>query len=162
MCFFLKLTCVRTCAVKLAACEKLLLQSGQLQIRERERKFGIVGEFQFHQKTKIKPNKNEKHGTNIFGIYTDMDVRPNECEDVFSRCSVGHMFYHRVDINLALIPIECNRCYLHRQNLMNFWHFVELFECWEAMMGCAVVNTLSYYWNKMAVAVLMVTFYWNQ
>lgn len=93
-----------------------------------------------------------------------MVVRRNECEDVFSMCSDGHMFYHKVGINLAWIPIECNRCYLHLQNLslMNFWHFLVWFGWWEAMLGFVVVNMLNYYWNNMAVAVMWVTVYLNQ
>lgn len=46
---------------------------------------------------------------------------------------------------------------------MNFWHFLELFDCLVAMMGFVAVNKSDYcYSNRMwTVAVMTVTFYWN-
>lgn len=96
---------------------------------------------------------------------TDMDVRRNGCEGVFSGCSVGRRFSRKVYINLALIPIECNHYYLHLQslNLAYFWHFLKWFGCLGATMGSVAVNRSYCCSNKMvAVAVRTVTFYWNR
>lgn len=101
----------------------------------------------------------------LLSIQTDRDVRRNGCEGVFLGCSVGHRFSHKVYINLASIPIVCNHCYLHLQNLnlANFWHFLVLFGCLVATMGFVAVNKSDYCCsNKMQTVVGMtVTFYWN-
>lgn len=127
-----KLTCVRTCAVKLAACEKLLLQSGHL-------KMGKV-------------NKNENCPINIYLIYhliyTDMGVHHYGCEDVFSMYWAVHRFFHKVDINSVLIRIAYNHCYLHPQmlNLMMLWYFyLILFELLQMFVGFAAANIVDYY-----------------
>lgn len=85
-------------------------------------------------------------------IYTDMGVHHYGFEDVFSMYWAVHRFFHKVDINSALIRIAYNHCYLHPQmlNLMMLWYFLILFELLQMFVGFAAVNIADYYlsvWN---------------
>jgi hypothetical protein len=83
--------CVRTCAVRFAACEKLFLQSGH----------------RYGRSPVDNINCNHYKSINFLGICFKTHL--NESANVFSMCLDVRKFYHKVDINLAF-QLRRHRC----------------------------------------------------